>query len=234
MAESVFQVKSYCRTGVASRAPKCGNYVALAQVRSRRRRRWCGLVFGVFFLIPASAYAPAAIAASSRSPGTPHRALELQPICPRSHQTCRGVNFTPHSCTMTSRTRGAVHNSVAYPKAPGPRLSTCSMHLIWLPSKRGLRPARPAPFNPGKPFAFKSDRPAAHRLAMCPTCHATSAWLMPWEAAAPLAVAAAPKLQNPVRLPVDFPCGESNIETKNCHYILSFSITTDEQYLLST
>ena len=119
------------------------------------------------------------MAASSRSRARPAGRWQLQPNWRSNHQTCRGENWTPHWCAIKSRTRRAVHNSVAYPKAPGPRLSACSIRPRCSSVKRGLRPGREARSNPWRPWASTSRAQRLTDWRCAPTWRATSAWLTP-------------------------------------------------------
>jgi len=91
------------------------------------------------------------IACSSRSSAFPVGRWQLHPSWRRMRQTWASWYRTPHWSSISSRTRLAVHSPVANPAASGPRLSDCSICLSWAPLNLGLRPARPAFFNPLDP-----------------------------------------------------------------------------------
>jgi hypothetical protein len=133
----------------------------------------------VFFNSGQRTFFQCAIAASSRSKARPTGRWQLQPSCRRTFQTCPGWKRTPHSLSISSATRGAVHRLVLYPKTSGPRSRARSMRRKSAELNRGFRPARPAFFKPRRPPVSSCW---AQRLTDCrwtPTSRATSAWLHP-------------------------------------------------------
>jgi hypothetical protein len=67
------------------------------------------------------------------------------------YQTWPGWNCTPVSRVIIVAIRGNVHRSVAKPWAGAPCSNARSTRVSAARSKRGLRPARPAAFKPGRP-----------------------------------------------------------------------------------
>src|SRR6266851_3988995 len=53
------------------------------------------------------------MASSSRSSARPAGRWQLQPNCPSRRQTCAGWSRTPHCCSISRATRGAVHSAVS-------------------------------------------------------------------------------------------------------------------------
>jgi hypothetical protein len=119
------------------------------------------------------------IATSSRSSARPAGRGRLQPICCRIFQTCPGWYRMPHSRSIKSATRGAVHKLVSYPSTSGPRFSSCAIRRNSAAFIRGLRPARPAFFSAVRPSPSTC---LAQRCTVCrctPSMRAISAWLSP-------------------------------------------------------
>jgi hypothetical protein len=80
---------------------------------------------------------------------------------------------------MTSATRGSVHRAVLKPCSLAPWRSAASTLANCPASSRGLRPARPAPFNPLAPLLRKRKN---HRLTLwrlTASAFATSACFLP-------------------------------------------------------
>lgn len=120
-----------------------------------------------------------AIAFSSRSLAWRAGRCRLHPNWPRIRQTWAGEWRTRQVFQITSATRCKVHNSVAKPQALAPFSSAAATRCRAMASSRGVRPARPAPRNPCRPWLRQA---AYQRLAvgrLTPNRRATSACLSP-------------------------------------------------------
>jgi len=130
---------------------------------------------GFFFMAGQRFFFQCSIFFSSRSRARPTGRWQLQRNLARMRQTWSGWYRTPVCSSIRRATRPLVHKAVGYPKACGPALSPTSKAASSSAPKRGLRPARPAFFNPVTPSPWSV---AAQRLTDCrwtPTRRATSA-----------------------------------------------------------
>ena len=180
MADSSFQLKWYCSTGVcpfgAQVRQRCGRSLSPL---SSTKTDCLSLPFSVFFNAGQRCFFQRRIASSSRSKARPTGRWQLQPNCLKSLQTWVEVYRTPHSCSIKCATRWLVHRLVLYPNASGPCFSPCSMRFRSAANSFGFRPARPALFNPARP-AYSNCR--AQRLTdwrWTPRRRATSDWWRP-------------------------------------------------------
>src|SRR5215472_12971374 len=133
-----------------------------------------------FFLICGQRYFfQRPIACSSRSSARPAGRWQLQLSLRRMRQTWSSWYRTPVRCSMSSRTRIALHNPLVKPKLSGPRLSARSISRNCAALSLGGRPVRSALRSPRTPECSSSS---AQRLTDCrctPTFRATSDWLSP-------------------------------------------------------
>jgi hypothetical protein len=135
--------------------------------------------FGVFFSSGHRSRFHRRIFPSSRSKA---RRVGRCGVHPRARSTRHAWTveyLTPHSRSIRSATRQAVHRLVPYPIASGPRLSPCSIRRRSAPDRCGGRPVREARFNADRPPLTSCF---AQRFTDClctPTCRATSASLIP-------------------------------------------------------
>jgi hypothetical protein len=108
---------------------------------------------GVFFSCAQRVVFHSAIAASSRSRARRAGRWSDHPSFRNTRHTCPGWCSTPVTRWMATATRGKVHKSVGNPCAAGPATSARSTFTSSSAPRRGLRPARPAAFRPGRPSA---------------------------------------------------------------------------------
>jgi hypothetical protein len=134
---------------------------------------------GVFFNSGQRRFFQRRMACSSRSKARPTGRWQLQPSCFNSRQTWVTVYRTPHSCSIKCATRWLVHRLVAYPRTSGPSLSPCSIRFRSVADNFGLRPARPALFNPARPASSSCRAQRLTDWRWTPTRRATSDWCTP-------------------------------------------------------
>lgn len=159
--------------------PRCARGEAARSVRFRRRRRSFARVVGRFFNSGQRTRFHRRMAASSRSSARLAGRCGVQPRERSRRQACTVEYLTPHSCSISSATRQAVHRLVPYPKASGPRFRPLTMRRRSVAESCGGRPARGARFNAGRPPSVNC---LAHRFTdwrCAPTRRATSASGMP-------------------------------------------------------
>jgi hypothetical protein len=119
------------------------------------------------------------MAASLRSSARPDGRCGVQPSARSTRHACTVEYRTPHTRSINSATRHAVHSAVSYPRAAGPRRSPCLMRRRSAADNCGGRPVCGARLKALRP---PSASCCAHRLTDCrwtPTRRATAAWLTP-------------------------------------------------------
>jgi len=130
---------------------------------------------GVFFTCAHRRVFQRAIASSSRSRACRAGRCSDQPSPRSTRHTWPGWCCTPVTCAITAATRGKVHNSVPKPCAPGPARSARSTRASCAASNRGLRPKRPAPLSPARPWAFHVWNQWCALTRVTPNAFATAA-----------------------------------------------------------
>src|SRR5262245_29987141 len=111
---------------------------------------------GVFFTRRQPALFHAATAAALRSRDCRAGRWTDQFSARSRYQTCPGWNRSPVSRAMTVATRGKVQRSVGKPCAGAPCSKARSTRAKAARSRRGFRPARPAPLSPRRPPACQA------------------------------------------------------------------------------
>jgi len=130
---------------------------------------------GVFFSCAQRRVFHCSMAVSFRSRARRAGRWRDHPNRRRIRQTCPGWCRTPVTRVMTAATRGKVHRSVRNPCAAGPARSAPSTVAKASASNCGLRPARPAPFSPGRPRTFHAWYQWCALTRVTPSCWATAA-----------------------------------------------------------
>jgi hypothetical protein len=130
---------------------------------------------GVFFTCGHRSRIHRRIARSSRSRAC--RAGRWRDQCNfcRSRHTCAGWCRTPVSRSSTVAIRGNVQRSVGNPWASGPWRSAVSSWASCAASSVGLRPNRPAAFNPVLPWACHAWNHRCAATGVTPRARATAA-----------------------------------------------------------
>lgn len=119
------------------------------------------------------------MADSFRSKARPAGRCGVQPKSWSRRQVCTVEYFTPHSRSIRSATRQAVHRLVPYPKASGPRFKPCTMRWRSAAVSFGGRPARGARFSAPAPSCFNCRAQRLTDWRCTPTRRATSASATP-------------------------------------------------------
>jgi hypothetical protein len=161
-------------------SPSTTTVRALTQTAFINKNYGLALLLGFFLSSGHRFFFHRRMACSSRSKALSVGLWQLHPRLFRIFQTCPEWYRTPHSRSIRSDTRQAVHRLVSYPNASGPRFSASRILSRPAFDKRGLRPARPAFLRPDMPDSFNCR---AQRLTDCrwtPTRRATSASWTPF------------------------------------------------------
>jgi hypothetical protein len=227
MADNIFQLKWYCRTGAWPRG---------AHVRQQCRRSLNPLSsmktmvrpsFLAFFLTPASG--PASTAESSFRPAprrVPSAVGNSSPVAAGSATPASG-GTSPRIRAQSGGLPATTSTSWFHSPAPAARVSAPVRCAAGLPDADGacarLVPPSSAHAVHLAPVAVPTDLPTADAPAPAgppPTdC-------IPASAVALLPSAAVPVPQNLCELPLDCPYGHSTTKPNKCQYIIQYSIVT--------
>ena len=159
--------------------PTCGGRLGAARARSRPRRQARRADGRRFFTCGQRGRTPRRIARSSRSRACRAGRWSDQFNFCRSRHTGAGWCRTPVSRSRTVAIRGSVQRSVATPWVRGPWRRVASSWANCSASRLGLRPKRPAAFNPALPLACHDWNHRCAATAVTPRARATAAWDSP-------------------------------------------------------
>jgi hypothetical protein len=164
---------------LSPRRPSSTTVRALAQSAFVDKHYRAALPLGFFLSCGQRFFFQCSIEASFRSRARPVGLWQLQPSFLNNHHTWPRWYRTPHSSSISFATRSSVQSPVSYPNVSGPALSPRSTFLKSASLSRGLRPARPAFFNPPRPASAICLRHRPTDWRCTPICRATSASVMP-------------------------------------------------------